>query len=74
MLNVITHNTFIIYLLYIGLEKIVQILIAKGANVNVVEENNFSALFIASYKGNVLNAHIFEKSPSASTCQTHMCD
>lgn len=37
----------------IGSEKIVQILIESGANVNAVDEDNDSALMRAANKGNV---------------------
>lgn len=40
---------------FIGLEKIVQMLIDKGANVNAVDVKNNSALFYAAKNGNILN-------------------
>lgn len=39
----------------IGFEKIVQMLIEKGANVNAVNKENDSALISASSKGNISN-------------------
>lgn len=48
--------------LFIGFEKVVQMLIEKGANVNAVDQkNNYSALFYAARNGNILNTHIFKK-------------
>lgn len=43
---------------FIGLEKIVQMLIDKGANVNAVDVKNNSALFYAAKNGNILNQFV----------------
>lgn len=37
---------------FIGFEKIVQMLIEKGADVNAVNEDNFSAIIYAANRGN----------------------
>lgn len=39
---------------FLGFEKIVQMLIDRGANVNAVDEDNTSAIIFAANKGRVL--------------------
>lgn len=38
---------------FIGFERVVQMLIEKGANVNAVDGKNYSALLYAVEKGNI---------------------
>lgn len=40
--------------LFTGFEKIARLLIKKGANVNAVNEDKFSALVIAAYRGETI--------------------
>lgn len=40
---------------FLGFEKIVRMLFGKGANVNAVSEDKYSALIIAAHEGNILN-------------------
>lgn len=47
--------TFAFIHLFVGFERIVQMLIKKGANLNAVNEDKFSALVIAAFRGNILN-------------------
>lgn len=42
----------------LGSEKIVQMLIEKGANVNAVHENAGSALIIAAFKGKRIQIYV----------------
>lgn len=42
--------------LFIGLGKIAQILVKKGANVHVFADDKLSALIAAAYKGNISNS------------------
>lgn len=44
--------------LFIGYEKIVQILIENGANVNAMNDENDTALLYAAAKGKISNAYI----------------
>lgn len=45
----------LLFLLFIGLEKIAQILIENGAMVNAVNQDKNSALNIAALKGYISN-------------------
>lgn len=38
---------------FVGYEKILQMLVEKGANVNIVDANNNSALIFAASKGDI---------------------
>ena len=44
--------------LFTGNEKMVKMLIDKGANVNAANENKNSALIFAALRGNTSNAYI----------------
>lgn len=44
--------------LFLGREKIVQMLIERGANINAVDVDNNSALIFAASKGNIANLYI----------------
>lgn len=51
----IVRNLHFIFSSFTGFEKIVQLLIERGANVNAIDGNSDSALIIAANKGNISN-------------------
>lgn len=61
LLNMLTSKNFCGFIfilsiyLFIGLEKIVQMLVEKGANVNALNKDKKSPLFFAASKGNISN-------------------